>query len=164
MAIRNHTKVITTGNTIDLPLPFDSLYSLDRMKGDIKHEGYTKNLDGNNYDRFNFYESTILVEHESLMPARIKLMNEVTANIGATMNEIFDHSALNYTANDENQLKAQLIRHQLAGPMKIIQILLSFSTSEFLDKFKNDELRSKLIEQFLYKPLLFAQVNFFVLS
>lgn len=136
-----------------------AVYGLDKMKSGITYEKYESNLASDNSGRFHFYKSKILKEHEQIMPESIQLMKRVVENIGATMSEVFGHNVLSDdTASDENQLKAQLIRHQLAAPMKIIQLLLSLSMSKSLD-FEGNNLSSKVIEHFLYKPRFISQVN-----
>lgn len=106
LAIRNHTRITTALDVITnervIREKIEALYR-DRIE----------------------YIKRIRDEHKQSLKERIKSAIEYTTRNEASMDEVFNRTI---RVNDENgpeQLKTQMIRHQLVTPLKSVQSLLS---------------------------------------
>lgn len=150
LASRNHTLIVTL---------FDVLMTVDQLEGKIddvyrNRVGYTFNVrDDCKLSLMQRFYSTI----------------EYTASNDMTINSIFDHT-LGMDENSIDQLNAQIIRHQLNAPMKVIQSLLSLTISEIPPSISLDseetnlhvqnktQLFQHIVEQFKYTPRVIKEV------
>lgn len=139
LANRNHTKI-------------DSLRNLfiDKLFMEVDLHGITHN--------HSSYLEGVIANHKLEWTTLKQSTTAFSASNEALINTIFDQ-ILGNGANTADQLNAQIIRQQLAAPMKVVQSLLSFAIVELdSDAPNKKELLSRIVDQLKFKPRVFGQV------
>lgn len=148
LANRNHTIIASVSDVLmtedQLKEKIDDLYS-DRVK----------------------HVERVRDEYQRSMKERIQSANEYIANNEATIDAVFDRT-LGSDENSDDQLNAQIIRHRLNTPMKVIQLLLSLAMTDIAQSVEsntNANLKNKsqlfqhIIEQLKFKPRVMKEVR-----
>lgn len=142
LASRNHTIIATVS---------DVLMTEDQLKNEI---------DDLYRDRARYVER-ISDDFKRSLSERTQSTNEFSTSNELAINSIFDRTL----GNDEisaDQLIAQIIRHQLNAPIKVIQSLLSVAITELSPSTGSNsnqtQLFQRIVEQFKYKPRVIKEV------
>lgn len=105
LAIRNHTKITAATDLF-----------VNQTEIEVKIEALTR-------DRIEYIKRA-LDEHQKSLERRIQSTIDFAAKNRMKIDEIFNQT-LPHDKFSDNQLSAQIIRHQLATPLKIVQSFLS---------------------------------------
>lgn len=105
LAIRNHTKITAAADMF------------------INQTKINDKIDALNRDRVEYIKH-VRDEHKQSLERRIQSTIEYAAKNQIKLDEIFNQTFPNEKFNDD-QLNAQMIRHHLAAPLKIVQSFLS---------------------------------------
>lgn len=119
-------------------------------------------------DRVKYYQSVVNDHRRAIKLTKLS-SKEFAASNEAIINTTLDQTLGNGEVNGD-QLDAQIIRHHLTTPMKVIQSLLSLAIAEHQETVDSDskeinfdeksktQIILRIIEQLKYKPRVFKAV------
>lgn len=131
---REHTKIVGT--------ELVSGIRLMQLRSDLESIALTR----------RGYLEKIISAHDWDLDSKRETLNTFSASNEATINSTFGRT-LGNGENRPAQLNAQMVRHQLTAPMKVIQSLLSLSIA----RYPETQSLKHVVDQFKYKPLVIRE-------
>lgn len=147
MAIRKH--VLITHHP-DLP------NRLEILEGKIQQFNTTSSQTQGFKENIQIYKEYVDRHENELMYHKIELVKELIANNQKLIDETLDHIVNYKDGKSTDQLKAQMICHQICAPLKIIQSLLSVKMIQN-DNDNLEEMLQSLSKEIQYKSIPFKE-------